>query len=109
MFSDTGNQCATKFGQAKTIFESLSKAERVRLMENGAYTLTKARERLLYWAAHEKTSITKVGDDYVIFVSSLALVVNKTPTAGISATMVLVGVGSIVAVVLFVKRRRKTS
>ena len=108
MFSDTGNQCATKFGQAKTIFESLSKAERVRLMENGAYTLTKARERLLYWAAHEKASITKVGDDYVISVSSLALVVNKTPTAGISATMVLVGVGSIVAVVLFVKRRHKT-
>ncbi len=109
MFSDTGNQCAKKFGQAKTIFESLSKTERVRLMENGAYTLTKAKERLRYWAAHEKASITKVGDDYVIFVSSLALVVNKTPTAGISATMVLVGAGSIVAVVLFVKKRRKTN
>lgn len=108
MFSDTGNQCATKFGQAKTIFESLSKAERVRLMENGAYTLTKARERLLYWAAHEKASITKVGDDYVISVSSLALMVPSTLDRGASIALIALGVTAAAITGFAFARRKKT-
>ena len=107
MFSDTGNQCATKFGQAKTIFESLSKAERVRLMENGAYTLTKARERLLYWAAHEKASITKVGDDYVISVSSLALMVPSALDQGTSIALIALGItAAAITGVAFVRRKK---
>ncbi len=108
MFSDTGNQCATKFGQAKTIFESSSKAERVRLMENGAYTLTKARERLLYWAAHEKASITKVGDDYVISVSSLALMVPSALDQGASIALIALGVTAAALTGVAFARRKKT-
>ncbi|MBQ2493820.1 MAG: hypothetical protein II520_01140, partial [Bacilli bacterium] len=108
MFSDTGNQCATKFGQAKTIFESLSKAERVRLMENGAYTLTKARERLLYWAAHEKASITKVGDDYVISVSSLALMVPSALDRCASIALIALGVTAVALTGFAFARRKKT-
>lgn len=108
MFSDTGNQCATKFGQAKTIFESSLKAERVRLMENGAYTLTKARERLLYWAAHEKASITKVGDDYVISVSSLALMVPSALDQGTSIALIALGVTAAALTGVAFVRRKKT-
>ena len=108
MFSDKDNQCATNFGQAKTIFESLSKAERVRLMENGAYTLTKARERLRYWAAHEKASITKVGDDYVISVSSLALMVPSALDQGTSIALIALGVTAAALTGFAFARRKKT-
>ena len=92
----------------QTIFESLSKAERVRLMENGAYTLTKARERLRYWAAHEKASITKVGDDYVISVSSLALTIPSALDQGASIALIVLGAAATAITGFAFARRKKT-
>ena len=105
MFSDTNDQCETKFGQAKTIFESLSKAERIRFMENEAYTLTKARERLLRWAAHEGSSIQKSDEDYVIAISRSALTLPAFSSESAVGVAIIFGVGSLLFVFWMLRKK----
>ena len=111
MFSDTEDQCTSKFDTAEDLFESMPKAQRVLFMESNDYVISTARTRFEAWARHLGKTITLSNGDYVIsnvknnVLSSL--INNENNNAIIVALMVFL-VGSVsVAGYFFVKRRKE--
>ena len=66
MYTDTNNQCTSKFSTAKGYFEGLSSSERSTFMTSSDYVISTAKTRFQAWAAHEGKTITYSGGDYVI-------------------------------------------
>lgn len=66
MYADTTDQCLSKFGTAKSIFESLSTSEKAEFMTGSSHVISTARARLLAWAAHEGKTIELEEGNYVI-------------------------------------------
>ena len=66
MFTDTSNQCTTKFSFAKSYFEDLNSSNRTIFMTSNDYVISNARERFEAWAAHLGKQITYSNNDYIV-------------------------------------------
>ena len=109
MYTDTENQCTSKFTTAKGYFEDLSKADRTTFMTSDDYVISTARERFQAWAAHEGKSITLSDGDYVISSNtgiSFAIKANNDTT---SIVTIIVSLLSITALggFLLIKHRKE--
>ena len=67
MYEDTVGQCENgKFAVAKSLFESMSKADRQTFMTSDDYVISTARERFVAWANHLGKTIEYVDGDYIV-------------------------------------------
>lgn len=57
MYEDTEGQCTSKLDKALNIYELMPEDEQSLFFNSNAYTITKARERLLAWAQNQGRSI----------------------------------------------------
>lgn len=109
MYEDTNNQCETKFSVAKGYFEAMSTSERSTFMKSSDYVISKGRERLLAWAAHEGKTITQVNGDYAV--SAPVNIVLENISQNSAGIAIIVTVSLITAASIggyfFIKKRKE--
>ena len=73
MYTDTEQQCTSKFDVAEGYFNNMTAENRALFMSDDSYVISTARERFLAWAKHEGKTISYVNNDYVVTQSKNAL------------------------------------
>ena len=111
MYTDTSNQCTTKFSTAKGYFEGLSSSERSTFMTSSNYVISTARTRLQAWAAHEGKTISYSGGDYVISstrnVQLLSNNINSNVLVSLIIVVSVVGVSSVCGYYLLKRKKER--
>ena len=108
MFTDTENQCETKFSVANGYFESLSNDEKTVFLTSDDYVISTAAERFRAWAAHQGKQIVLEDSNWVIKdIKAIPLfgnIENGNETALIAIVAILSG--GIVLSYFFLKKRK---
>ena len=109
MYTDTTNQCKTKYSVAKGYFQGLSTAERATFMTSDDYVISTARERLEAWARYHGESISLSNGDYVVSkVSVLNPFINSTSNNTLVIIIIVSAISvSIIGAYFFVRRRKE--
>lgn len=109
MYTDTTNQCLTKYSNAKDYFEDLSTSERATFMTSDDYVISTARERLEAWARYHGESISLSNGDYVFSkVSVLNPFINSTNNNTLVIIIIVSAISvSIIGAYFFIRRRKE--
>ena len=114
MYEDTENQCTTKFDEAKTYFEGLTKSQRNTYMTSSDYIIETSRVRFSAWAAHLGKQITYSNNDYVISDAQNYLLFDTISSIKENNALFFVVIGLLTGVTsvgafILIKRRKQES
>ena len=109
MYTDTTNQCTTKYSVAKGYFQGLSTSERATFMTSNEYVVSTARERLEAWARYHGETISLSNGDYVVSkVSVLNPFINSTNNNTLVIIIIVSAISvSIIGAYFFIRRRKE--
>ena len=108
MYTDTANQCTTKFDIAKGYFDKLSTEEKATFMTSNDYVIATARERFEAWARNQGKTITLVNGTYTISNAKyLGIEVLNSSFDNSTLIVIIVSFMSVTTLGVYLYRRKK--
>ena len=110
MYEDTEGQCETKFDIASGYFNTMSSAEKSKLINatSDQYVLFQAKDRFEKWAIHEGKSIVFENGDYTIkSIKPISLLNNDENSNNITVLLIIsfASIGSL-SIYVFLRKKR---